>query len=265
MSNPFYTVSGVPTTRANGASAPMRAEFVAIQAGFDLLAAGINGITIGLTTPAAGKFTDLQAANFTSNFVVNTNKFSVAYADGNTNIDGTLTVAKLITANLGVNAVGNNVYGTKWAIDGSTGDFGTTGGVSVNGTFSPNGALGGNLGSGQYDPNPVGVANVDAITSNSNVNYMRMGNVCRVSGSVQIDPTTASTQTTVDFGLPIASNLGAFTQLSGIAVRGTFVSSQPIVGYISGETTGDKARLNFFCDTDANNRIWSFEFSYRII
>ena len=37
MSNPFYNVSGTPTTGAPGASAPMRTEFASIAAGFDKL------------------------------------------------------------------------------------------------------------------------------------------------------------------------------------------------------------------------------------
>lgn len=59
MSNPYYQDSGSPSTGAQGASATMRAEFAAIEAGFDLLptltgnSLKIVGVNVGETALTA--------------------------------------------------------------------------------------------------------------------------------------------------------------------------------------------------------------------
>lgn len=81
MSNPYFNPSGVPANRASGSSATIRAEFALAGAGFDKLptlsgnaskvvqingagtameaTSAINSVTIGLTSPAEGRFTIL--------------------------------------------------------------------------------------------------------------------------------------------------------------------------------------------------------------
>lgn len=89
MSNSFYNASGTPGNKSSLSSSAMRAELAAIAAGFDKMpvlsalvagfliavnAAGdglesvnaINGITVGVTTPAAGKFTSLTSTGNTA-------------------------------------------------------------------------------------------------------------------------------------------------------------------------------------------------------
>jgi hypothetical protein len=84
MTNPYYNHGSFPATNSAGASASMRAELDAITAGFNKLPAtltannvvfinssgtalearaGIDGIVIGGTTPAAGSFTTLTLSS----------------------------------------------------------------------------------------------------------------------------------------------------------------------------------------------------------
>lgn len=84
MTNPYYNHGSFPATNSAGASASMRAELDAIAAGFNKLPAtltannivfinssgtalearaGIDGIVIGGTTPAAGSFTTITLSS----------------------------------------------------------------------------------------------------------------------------------------------------------------------------------------------------------
>ena len=84
MSNDYFNASGYPATRASGASSSMRAQLAAIAAAFDKMPVltgnggrlvainagatalesvnAINGIQIGVITPAAGAFTTLSSS-----------------------------------------------------------------------------------------------------------------------------------------------------------------------------------------------------------
>lgn len=120
------------------------------------------------------------------------------------------------------------------------------------------------LGSGFYTPTLTAVANVAASTS-AQCQWMRVGNVVTVSGTISIDPTAAATLTQLGISLPIASNLSVAggTECAGTAVR-TTAATNFIAGNITSDTVNDRAELDFFCDADAANRTWAFSFTYLI-
>lgn len=114
---------------------------------------------------------------------------------------------------------------------------------------------------GQYTPTLTGVANVAASTANANVTYTRSIDVVTVSGTFNLDPTSASVTTTIGISLPIASNLSSLTQLAGTATRsqGSLAS---LSAAITGDTTNDRAQVTFLNDADVADRTWAFNFQY---
>lgn len=128
--------------------------------------------------------------------------------------------------------------------------------LTVDGNFS---AL--NVYSGTYTPTLTNTTNVAASVANV-CQYMRVGNVVTVSGSLDIDPTAANTDTLLGMSIPIASNFGGTTQAGGTFVEQS--SQIDVYGCIYADSTND--RLTFRCyPSDASNRTYHFTVTYRII
>lgn len=123
-------------------------------------------------------------------------------------------------------------------------------------------ATDGNVFSGTYTPTLTNVANAPTIAANA-FQYMRVGNVVTVSGSLSIDPTTTSIITQVRISLPIASAMTASTQVSGTC-HGNWVVGVAGAGGISGDTTNDEALLSTI-PPNASNASYSVQFTYRVI
>lgn len=117
---------------------------------------------------------------------------------------------------------------------------------------------------GLYTPTLTAVSNVAVATANANVIFLRFGGYVFVSGTLQLDPTAASVSTTLGISLPVASNLGSFTQLAGSATRTSGVIA-PLGAGITGDSANERANLTFQNDTDVADRTWSFYFSYPVI
>lgn len=117
--------------------------------------------------------------------------------------------------------------------------------------------------SGTYTPTLTNTTNVASSTANAG-QWIRVGNVVHVAGSVAINPTSASALTEIEISLPIASNIAGAANLRGTAVR---VSSgaQYIAGVVFGDAAADTASLQFYCDSDAGDATWSYTFSYVIL
>lgn len=118
------------------------------------------------------------------------------------------------------------------------------------------------LDSGTYTPTLVNTLNVAASTAHK-CQYLRVGNVVTVSGSVAIDPTAAAPTTTqITISLPIPTRLVDGTDCSGVA------SCNLVDGQTSGVITGnlgvDVAGLSFRA-SDLANRIWYFTFTYEVL
>lgn len=114
---------------------------------------------------------------------------------------------------------------------------------------------------GTYTPTVTGVTNVDSTTANQ-CQYMRVGSVVTVSGSIDVDATAAAaTLTAVGISLPIASSLSATTNLAG---SGTANSNPFAPCQLSGDATNDRAELQFYA-TITSSVTCSFTFTYLII
>lgn len=115
------------------------------------------------------------------------------------------------------------------------------------------------IASGTYTPSLTNTTNVAASTA-AVCQWIRVGNVVSVSGTVSIDATAAGIMV-MGMSLPIASNLTAASQCGGTAcAEGTSTFD---TGYIVGDTTNDRATFNCYATVTANNT-WSFHFQYLV-
>lgn len=113
-----------------------------------------------------------------------------------------------------------------------------------------------------------GVATL-AITDGANVaasvagpaRFQRIGSTVFVSGSLTVDPTLgAPTATQINIALPIASTLGAITELSGTIVG----NGGADVGVVIGDVGTDDAQADWSAShTDVQTYL--YQFSYEII
>ena len=122
----------------------------------------------------------------------------------------------------------------------------------------------GTVTSGTYTPTLTNVTNVAASTAYE-CQYLRVGNVVTVSGTVDIDPTAAAnTATELGISLPIASNFSAVGQLAGNGEDSVAASLQSFGAFIKADTANDRASLNFPAEADTNDK-WYFIFTYQIL
>jgi hypothetical protein len=156
VTNPYYNPTGAPSNHAPGSSAAIRAEFAALAAAFDKLPTfagnagkpvGINAssdgfvalsafdnVAIGLVTPAAGRFTSLEAtASATIAGTIN--------AGGSVTAGGfvgplTGNVSGNLTGNVTGNVVGNLTGNVTGNVTGNAGtaNFATTAGSATSAT-----------------------------------------------------------------------------------------------------------------------------------
>ena len=71
--------------------------------------------------------------------------------------------------------------------------------------------------SGTYTPTVSAAANTDSTPTVTVCQYIRVGSTVHVSGSFTADPTLAATSTSFEMTLPVASDIGATKDLSGVA------------------------------------------------
>lgn len=114
---------------------------------------------------------------------------------------------------------------------------------------------------GTWTPTLTNVANVAASTSAAG-HYIRVGTKVFCFNQISIDPTAAApTTTTLGISLPVASNLGAATDLSGV---GVCASSTNTPAVIYGDAANNRAELQFAAGNLANV-FWTFVFGYTVI
>lgn len=119
--------------------------------------------------------------------------------------------------------------------------------------------------SGTYTPTLTNGANVTSSTANP-CSYQRIGNIVTVFGSVSITQTLASVAVELGMSLPIASNLGAVTDLNGGGniIKSGGVAFNPF--YIIADTANDRASFNTDSVTGVGATYTSyFSFQYIII
>ena len=175
-----------------------------------------------------------------------------------------------MTATSGVLLTGTGVAGSDALVmnGGTSGSFrvNTTGVPYATSAHNNAGAVTGTtnqyLCSGTYTPTLFNTTNVAASTPQV-TQWIRVGNVVTVSGNLTIDPTAATTVTTLGVSLPIASALTNSEQLGGTAVRAPSIAA--LAGWLTADFTNDRANLQYFNDTDVTSLVWTFHFTYLMV
>lgn len=117
-----------------------------------------------------------------------------------------------------------------------------------------------NISSGTYTPTLTNVTNVAASTA-AVCQWMRVGNVVTVSGTVQIDPTAAG-NTVLNMSLPVVSNFTATTQAGG--TFSTTTSGQSDNGSIIANVASDVFEFRFNAVNIAN-ATYAFSVTYQVL
>ena len=114
---------------------------------------------------------------------------------------------------------------------------------------------------GTYTPTLTNDINITSSTAYA-CQYMRVGNVVTVSGTVGIRPTASTTSSLISLSLPIASTFGGSYQCGGLARQVTEPSDTSTGGFVAGAT---KADLVFYSSYSGTSRDWTFSFTYQIV
>lgn len=117
----------------------------------------------------------------------------------------------------------------------------------------------GSVTSGSYTPTISNIANVSA-SSPTLAQYIRVGSVVTVSGTVSVDAVTTLTITQIRISLPIASNFTATTEGAGVIVS----QAQLGAGRIESEGTSDTMQCQWI-PTSVANDTYGYTFTYTII
>jgi hypothetical protein len=88
--------------------------------------------------------------------------------------------------------------------------------------------------------------------------YYRIGSEVTVYGTLQIDPTAATTLTQIGLSIPVASTFTTSTQAAG-----TFAFNNGEAGIVISDASNGRAELQFTPTTGTNRTYW-FQFSYHV-
>jgi hypothetical protein len=116
---------------------------------------------------------------------------------------------------------------------------------------------------GVYTPQPSGLGNLSAATGFA-ANWMQIGKMVYVSGTVDADPVAINTQTYFELPLPRGTAMSSFRDLSGggaFANSPTGSANPAIICY--GNVTNNTAYFDFYATINTNQTI-SYWFMYVI-
>ncbi len=114
--------------------------------------------------------------------------------------------------------------------------------------------------SGTFTPTLTNVTNIASSTAYAG-QYIRVGNVVTVSGTLSFQCTSAAvTGTEIGLTLPVASNFSSSIQLSGSAG----ITDASIAAGIEADPTNDRARI-YFKSADTVSSLMHFTFTYQVI
>ena len=120
-----------------------------------------------------------------------------------------------------------------------------------------------NVVGGTYTPTITNTTNVDSSSAALSF-YMRIGSVVFVLASIMVN-ITSSGPAEVGISLPVASNLGAATDLIGFSGGVGLDTGDDNVGIITGDTANDRAKFNYGASSGSGNQQHRVIFAYRII
>ncbi len=140
------------------------------------------------------------------------------------------------------------------------------GGTGVFVTADNSGTLGtspfptGGISATTYTPTLTNTTNVTSSTA-KNCTYTRIGNIVTVTGSLGI-VTTLAVSTVIEISLPIASNIGALTDLNGLGSAASAIATNVV---IEGEVTNNTAKVSLIALSVGGSGNIFFTFSYSVI
>jgi hypothetical protein len=234
--NKSYTFAGITgALGAGGAALNIEDATYTLSGGGGFTT--FNGNFIGIPTvaaPSAATYTDaitldIKGAPVAGTNTTLTNKYALRVLAGKTQLNGALQV--------------------KDGSEGNTKVF--TSDANGNGSWGPI------VTTGSYTPTLTGVANVAASTS-ALCYYYRIGSEVTVYGTLQIDPTAATTLTQIGLSIPVASTFTTSTQAAG-----TFAFNNGEAGIVISDASNGRAELQFTPTTGTNRTYW-FQFSYHV-
>lgn len=121
------------------------------------------------------------------------------------------------------------------------------------------------LASGHYTPTITNGTNV-ASSSLISAYYIRVANIVQVEAVINVQTTLgANTATAFDISLPVASNIGASTDVTGGACGAILVGSSAAVATGSGNIANDRSTFTFNSSTAGISINFSVHFQYTVI
>lgn len=120
---------------------------------------------------------------------------------------------------------------------------------------------GGQFESGTFTPTLTNTTNVAASTAYL-CTYVRVDNTVTISGRVDIDPTSASSNTVLGMTIPIPSAFTTANQAGGVAFSSVSVSDGAA---ILSDATNDRLTIQYICTTDVTNHAYYFTVTYQRI
>lgn len=115
--------------------------------------------------------------------------------------------------------------------------------------------------SGLYTPVISAEANLDAGTTVTQAQYMRVGNTVTVSGRFTANATLTAISTSFEISLPVASNILAIEEVAGTAVSGLIYG---LVAAIVGSVANNTALIRWI-SSDINEGSYAYHFTYLVI
>lgn len=216
----------------------------------------VGGLTSAATSALVTNSSSVPSftSGSTANRVLRTDGTTVSFAQvaAATDVSGQLPLA-----NGGTN---KNIGAVAGAIVFSDADSfeltaaGTTGQLlTSNGSGTPTWTT---SSTGTNTPTLTNSTNVAASTSNTAF-YIRVGDIVTVHGRVDIDPTSAGTNTVLGISLPVASNFTAAADLAGLCTNSGGMSRCQI----NADDTNDRASLAMIPTGAANENVF-YTYSY---
>lgn len=111
-----------------------------------------------------------------------------------------------------------------------------------------------------YTPTYTNVLNMTSTTGATTTYYIRVGNVVYVNGTINVNATSANTDTKFAISLPVASNFANQSELTG-----SLTKYNNINGIILADTANDRAEVTFYPTTGNTSGTYTFSFSYIVI
>lgn len=120
-----------------------------------------------------------------------------------------------------------------------------------------------NLTSGTYTPTLSNTTNIASSTARQ-CQWLRVGNVVTVSGTVTVQTTAGTGASLLGISLPVASAFTTAYQLSGTAA-GYSGSAGLDIPQIIADATNDRASMKWVCSAIVTPFDYAFTFSYEVI